>query len=284
MTRRLTYLATAGLLLAACQQGGPSGASKPANAPAKLTLTGSSTVAPLSAEIGKRFESRRPGVHVDVQTGGSSRGVTDAQQGLADIGDVSRSLSAEERAAGLVATTIALDGICVILNSANSVSELTIPQLTSIYLGKVSNWKEVGGKDAPITVINKDEGRSTLELFINFLKIANKDVKASAIIGDNEQGIKTVAGNPDAIGYVSIGTAEYDATHGTAIKLLPMDGVAATVENVRNGTFPLSRPLNLVTKGEPAGLAKEFVEFAKSADVQDIVKDQYFVSIANSGK
>ena len=139
MIRRLTSLAAASLLLAACQQGGASDNSKPAKASAKLTITGSSTVAPLSAEIGKRFESRHSGVQIDVQTGGSSRGVTDAQQGLADIGDVSRDLSEEETASGLVATAIARDGICVILNSANPVNELTKAQITAVYLGKVTN-------------------------------------------------------------------------------------------------------------------------------------------------
>lgn len=278
MSTRVVCIAIFSVCLAGCRQEGAGSLST--NASTKLTLTGSSTVGPLSAEIGKRFESLRPGVHVDVQTGGSSRGVTDAQRGLADIGDVSRDLSPEESASGLVSTAIALDGICVITNSANPIKELTKDQITAIYLGKLTNWKQVGGNDAAITVINKDEGRSTLELFLNFLKITNTDVKASAVIGDNEQGIKTVAGNPDAIGYVSIGTAEYDASHGSAIKLLPMNGVAATVENVRNGTFPLSRPLNLVTNGKPKGLAKEFIDFAKSSQVQDIVKDQYFVSIA----
>ena len=258
------------------------GAATGTSSTAKLTITGSSTVAPLAAEIGKRFEQRRPDVLVDVQTGGSSRGVTDAQRGLADLGAVSRSLTAEEAATGLLAFTIAHDGVCVILNSANPVKELSQDQLRAIYLGTVTNWKDVGGHDAPITVINKDEGRSTLELFLNFLKIANKDVKASAVIGDNEQGIKTVALNPDAIGYVSIGTAEYDAKHGTAIKLLSLNGVAATVENVGNGSFPLARPLNLVSKGEPSGLLQQFLQFARSADVHDLVKDQYFVPVATA--
>src|SRR5260370_941387 len=81
------------------------------------------------------------------------------------------------------------------------------------------------------------------------------------VIGDNQQGIKTVAGNPDSIGYVSIGTAEYEAGHGSAIKLLPCSGVAASIENVKNKSFPLSRPLNLVTKTAPAGLAREFIDF-----------------------
>ncbi len=244
----------------------------------KLVLTGSSTVAPLAVEIGKRFESLHPGVRVNVQTGGSSRGIADTRSGLADIGMASRSLKDSEK--GLQAFAIARDGICIILHKANIVSTLSDEQVVAIYTGAIKNWKHVGGPDAPITVVNKAEGRATLELFLHYFAIKNTDIHPDVVIGDNEQGIKTVAGNPDAIGYVSIGTAEYDETHGIPIKLLPVNGVAATLENLSNGSFPLSRPLNLLTKTTPTGLAKEFIEFARSKQVHDIVKEQYFVPLA----
>jgi phosphate transport system substrate-binding protein len=148
-----------------------------------------------------------------------------------------------------------------------------------IYTGKITNWKDIGGLDAQITVVNKAEGRSTLELFCHFFKLKNSDIKAHAVIGDNEQGIKTVAGNPNSIGYVSVGTAEFDAAHGTPIKLLSIGGVEATSENVANGKFPLSRPLNLVTKTPPEGLAKEFIDFAMSDKCHDLIREQSFVPI-----
>jgi phosphate transport system substrate-binding protein len=251
----------------------------PKEAPRKLVLTGSSTVAPLAAEIGKRFESLHPGVRVDVQSGGSGRGVTDSRQGLADIGLVSRALKDDEK--DLTPHTVALDGVCVILHKDNPIATLMDDQVVAIYTGKVTNWKDVGGKDAPITVVNKAEGRSTLELFCHYFKLKNADIKAHVVIGDNQQGIKTVAGNPDSIGYVSIGTAEYEAGHGSSIKLLPCSGVAASIENVKNKTFPLSRPLNLVTKTAPVGLAKEFLDFALSDKVHDIVNEHYFVPITH---
>lgn len=245
----------------------------------KLVLTGSSTVAPLAAEIGKRFESRHPNVRIDVQTGGSSRGVNDARSGLADIGMASRALNPDE--AKLISFTIALDGIGIILNAANPVTALDKQQIIDIFTGKITNWNELGGNDAPITVVNKAEGRSTLELFLHYFGLNNTDIKAQVVIGDNQQGIKTVAGNPDAIGYVSVGAAEYEAGHAVAIKLLPLDGIAASVENVRNGSFPLSRPLNLVSKTEPAGIAKAFIDFADSAEVNDLIEAQYFVPVAH---
>jgi len=245
----------------------------------KLVITGSSTIAPLIAEIGKRFESLYPTVRIDVQSGGSSRGVTDARQGLADIGMVSRSMKEGER--DLSAFPVARDGVCIILHQENPVPALTDEEVVAIYTGKITNWNAVGGTDAPITVVNKAEGRATLEVFLQYFKLKNADVKAHVVIGDNEQGIKTVVGNRNAIGYVSIGTAEYDETHGVPIQLLPIGGVVASTESVRKGTFPLSRPLHLVTRTTPSGLAKAFIEYAQSKAVHDLIKQQYFVPLAD---
>ena len=244
----------------------------------KLVLTGSSTVAPLALEIGKRFEQRNPGVRVDVQTGGSTRGVNDARTGLADIGMASRALKSDE--GDLTSYRIAMDGIGIILHRDNPVHELSDGQIRAIYTGKITNWKSLGGTDQKITVVNKAAGRSTLELFLHHFKLNNREVRPHVIIGDNQQGIKTVAGNVGAIGYVSIGTAEYEQTYGTPIRLLGMNGVAATVDNVREAHFPLSRPLNLVSTGAPNPLAQQFISFAQSQAVDDLVTAQYFVPSA----
>ena len=188
-----------------------------------MVITGSSTVAPLASEIGKRFETLNPGVRIDVQIGGSSRGIADARRGVADIGMASRALTETER--DLFSFTIARDGVTLIIHSSNPLSSLSDEQVIAIYTGSITNWKDVGGPDAPITVVNKAEGRSTLELFLDYFTLKNADIQPHVVIGDNEQGVKTVAGNPHAIGYVSIGTAEYDATHGIPIKLLPIAGL-----------------------------------------------------------
>jgi phosphate transport system substrate-binding protein len=245
----------------------------------KLVITGASTLAPLIAEIGKRFESLYPAVRIDVQSGGSSRGVADTRQGLSDIGMVSRAMKEDEQ--DLSAFPVARDGVCPILHRENPVQTLTDEQVVAIYTGKITNWKSVGGTDAPITVVNKAEGRSTLEVFLQHFKLKNSDIKAQVVIGDNEQGVKTVAGNHNAIGYVSIGTAEYDAVHGVPIKLLPIGAVAASTENVQKGVFPLSRPLHIVTRTPPVGLAKAFIEFAQSKAVYDLIRQQYFVPLAD---
>lgn len=244
-----------------------------------VVLTGSSTIAPVVAEMAKKFESLNPGARIDVQTGGSSRGVSDARSGIAAIGMVSRSLSATEK--DLSVYPIAKDGVCLIVNRANPISALNDDQIVGIYTGKIRNWSVVGGSNAPITVVNKAEGRSTLELFLHYFKLKNADIEADVVIGDNEQGIKTVAGNPNAIGYVSIGTAEYDVNRGVKIKLLPMNGVQPSLETVSAGTFPLSRDLNLVIKGKPTGVAGKFLDFATSDQTHDIIRSQSFVPIAH---
>lgn len=242
----------------------------------RLTVTGSSTVAPLALEIAKRYEKQHPGVRVDVQMGGSSRGINDARMGLVDIGMVSRALKPTEQ--DLMAFLVAMDGIGIILHKSNGVKELSDAQIIDIYTGQIRNWKQVGGEDLPITVVNKAEGRSTLELFLHHFVLKNSQIKAQVVIGDNQQGIKTVSGNPGAIGYVSIGTAEYEETRGTPIKLLPMAGQPATVETVAKGHYPLSRQLNLVVKTAPNGLVKDFITFAQSPDVKDLIEAQFFVA------
>ena len=133
----------------------------------------------------------------------------------------------------------------------------------------------------PITVVNKAEGRSTLELFLHHFSLKNSEIKADVVIGDNQQGIKTVSGNLGSIGYVSIGTAEYEEQHGTPIRLLPMEGIPATGENVQKETFPLSRQLNLVVKNTPSPLARKFIKYAQSKDVHDLIEAQFFVPLAD---
>lgn len=242
-----------------------------------ITLTGSSTIAPVMMEVGKRFEKLHPGIKVDVQTGGSSRGVKDAREATADIGMVSRSLNPDEKE--LKFYTIAKDGVSIILHRDNTVKILSNEQIIKMYKGEIKNWKEVGGVDAPITIVNKAEGRSTLELFLHFFKIKNSEIKASVVIGDNAQGIKTVAGNLNAIGYVSIGSAESAIIEKTPIKLLSMNGIEANTANVKNDTFPISRVLNLVTKTESTGLVKELIDYSMTNKINDIILEQFFVPI-----
>jgi len=245
----------------------------------KLVITGSSTIAPLMSDIAKRYEQLHPNLRIDVQAGGSSRGIADTRNGLANLGLVSRALKPSEQ--DLLAFTIARDGICMILNSANPIEQLSKEQMVAIYEGRLINWKQVDGKDAQIVKIHKAEGRSTLELFLKYFNLENKRIKPDVIIGDNQQAIKMVAGNPNAIGYVSIGSASFEAQRGVPIKLLPMNGHTASIENVLNNSFPLVRSLNVVSREEPIGVVKEFLEFAMSEKVKNVIEQHYFVALTN---
>jgi len=246
----------------------------------KLTITGASTIAPLVSELGKRFEQKHPGTRIDVHTGGSARGLADARQQLSDIGMVSKALSKEEQK-GMRVFLIGRDGISVIVHADNPLDKITNNQVAAVYTGKIKNWQDLGGKDTTITTVHKAEGRSTLKLFLKHFDVENKAVKADIVIGDDQQGIKTVAGNPNAIGYVSIGSAQQDINQGVKVKLVSLDGVAATNATVEDGSFPLLRQLNLVTKGEPTNLTKEFIDFARAEENHDILRKENFVPTKN---
>ena len=243
-----------------------------------LTLAGSSTIQPVMEVAAQAYEESHRGAEIDVQGGGSSVGISAPQSGLADIGMVSRPLHYDEKNV-LTATPIALDGLAIIVHASNPLQDLTKQQVIDIYTGKTVNWKDAGGKNAPITVINKEEGRATLELFEKYFDLKGKFIKNAVIIGPNGQAIASVAGNPHAVAYVSIGSAAVAEDEGVKIKRLSLAGVEASVENVKNETYGLRRPLNLTTQGAPAGLAKAFIDFVLSPEGQKIVLEQEFVPI-----
>ncbi|RFC46333.1 MAG: phosphate transport system substrate-binding protein [Verrucomicrobia bacterium] len=267
---RLCHSALFVLLLAGC--------SKEGDHTKTVTLTGSSTVAPLVADAAKRYEETHPEVRIEVQTGGSSRGIADALSGLADFGMVSRNLKPEESA--LQAHRIAIDGVCLIVHKDNSVPALNRQQIIDIYTGKIENWSAVGGPEAEIVVASKAEGRATLEVFLGYTRLDSADIKADVVVGENQQAIKTVAGNPQAIGYVSIGAAASEAASGTPIKLLACDGVAPTSEAVAKGLFPITRPLQLVSKGVPSPAAQAFLAFLTSSKITDLIEAHLYVPVA----
>jgi phosphate transport system substrate-binding protein len=240
-----------------------------------LLITGSSTTAPLVSAIARRFQAQHPGVSIEVQAGGSGRGLADARQGKADIGMVSRALGEAEK--DLVGLPIARDGVAVVVHRDNPVRSLSDAQVVGIYTGKLTNWKQVGGRAAPILTAVAEEKRSSTELFDHYFHLTRDAIKAQRTVGDNALRIKLLAENPDAILYMSVGEAERSALAGVPIRPLPAGGVAATSRNIRNGNFPISRPLTLVTRGEPSGLTKVFIEYCVSSQVTDLVIAHDFV-------
>ena len=244
----------------------------------KITVSGSSTIAPLVGEIAARFEEQYPAVRIDVQSGGSSRGIRDTLQGNVDIGMSSRELKDSELAE-IDSTAIGWDGVAFLVSAQNPVSTLTNEQLVSIYTGKVNNWKSLGGNDSPIVVSNRAEGRSEQTLMSSYLGLNPSQIKAHTIDGETQQSIKTVATNRNAIIYTSLGAARFAADNGESVKLLPLNGVPAAISRVQSGEFPLARPLLLMKRGDSRKeLVDLFIEFCQSPANDDLVEGLGFVS------
>ena len=246
----------------------------------RILLTGSSTIAPIMEDLARRYEQSHPDVRIEVQTGGSTRGIRDTRAGLNDIGMVSRALHADEQ--DLQRTLLALDGLAVIVHRDNPVGDLTIADLRGIYTGAVTNWSVLGGPDLPITVVHKAAGRATQELFLHYTKLGDADIAADVIIGDNVQGVRTVAATPGAIAYVSIGSANRESTHGAAIRTIAVNGVPPTPAAVASGRWPLARELNLVTHPAPPAVVQTFLHWVTSDAAASTLRAHGVVPVAGS--
>ena len=245
--------------------------------PGHLTVSGSSTMAPLLAAIARRFRERVDArAEIVVTRGGAARGIANVRANENDIGMVSRGLTREE--ADLKAFPIARDGLCMLVHRDNAlVRQLSNAQIADIYTGRIANWKVVGGGNAPIHVISYEDGYSSLELFVQYFKVDKAAIRAHAIVSGDQEIILAVSEDPDAIAYTSIGQAERGLAKSRKIRLLPLGGVAASNATVQSRAFPLLRPLLLVTKGPPTGLAKRFIDYSMSAEVVDLIREQEFV-------
>jgi len=160
------------------------------------------------------------------------------------------------------------------------VTTLSNAEIVAIYTGEQQNWSSLGGDDAAITVVHKADGRSTQELFLAHFGLNNDQVQPDMVIGENQQGIKAVANDVNAIGYVSIGTAIYEADAGAPLRLLPLSGVPATLESVDQGCYPLSRELNLVSQGELSEAASQLLDFMTDPDRAATYHEYYFLPVS----
>ena len=249
----------------------------------KLVLTGSSTIAPVIQEIASRFEQEHSDVRIDVQSGGSSRGIRDAGTGAADIGMSSRALKTAE-AEKLDSHIIGWDGVAFVVHKNNPVETISDDQLRKIYTGAIANWSEVGGTDQRVVVSSRPEGRSELDLVCDYLNIKAGSIRANIVDGETQQSLKSVINNRKAITFTSVGAAHDAIKRGEPLKLLPLQGIQATFDNVQSGTFPLARPLVLVVpkndKSKNDKLIKAFLKFSKSKSVYDAVVGLGFVPIS----
>ncbi|NLP06190.1 phosphate ABC transporter substrate-binding protein [Candidatus Fermentibacteria bacterium] len=246
------------------------------NLSGELTLVGSTTIQPVAEVLAEAYESLHPDVMINVQGGGSSVGVTSAGQGTADIGMASRDIKASEfeEFPDIVVHTIARDGIAIIASPDVTVSDLSLDQIRGIFSGTIVSWRQVGGPDIPIVVISREEGSGTRGAFEEMVMGEDAVISAAAILQpSNGAVLTTVAGTPSSIAYLSFGYIN------DSVKTISIGGVAPTPENAASGTYPVVRPLNLVTKGEPDELARSFIDFIYSADGQAIVVQEGYLSV-----
>jgi len=238
-----------------------------------ITESGSTSVQPLAELLAKAFKTKHSQVNVTIQGGGSSVGTKAATDGTVNIGASSRELTTEE-AAKLKEFVLCKDGIAIIVNPANGVADLTKEQVKNIFLGTITNWKEVGGTDKEIHVVAREEGSGTRGAFEEMLMGKNNPIVKTAILqSSNGAVMQVVKGDVDAVGFVSFGYLD------SSIKALSIDGVTANAENAKNGSYPVVRPFLFVTNGEPAGIVKSFIDFCLSAEVQDIIIKEGYISV-----
>ena len=269
------------LLGTACICGCTDSGTAPA-APAEtetISVTGSTTVLPVAQLAAEAYMDTHPEADIQISGGGSSVGVKAVGAGTADIGMASRDLksSESEEYPDLVQHVVAKDAIAIIVNPANTVSDLSVAQIKSIYLGDVTNWKDVGGPDEAIVVVGRDSASGTREYFHE--AVMDKEDFTTTQLEKNSNGAvrQTVAQTPGAIGYVGLGYID------TSVKAVPVNTgtatVDASVETVISGEYPIARGLNMFTVGEPTGLAAEYLAFIMSPDGQALVAEEGFVPV-----
>jgi phosphate transport system substrate-binding protein len=250
----------------------------------KVIVSGSTTILPIAEQSGEDYMKAHPETQVLVSGLGSSAGIEAVSAGTADIGTSSRDLKDEEQDLGLVDTPIAYDGIAVIVSPSNPVDGLTTDQLRDIFSGKIRNWKDVGGKDLPIDIVNRDEASGTREAFKKIVMSDSIFDPAAAVLPGTGQVRDVVARAAGAIGYISVGFVEPRFTD-VGVKSIKVDGVAATEENIGSGSYPIGRVLHFFTKGEPTGATKDYVDYVLSDEVQNgVVVDAGFIPVAKGAK
>lgn len=240
----------------------------------KVALNGSTSMEKLVNGLKEAIVETYPNLQLEPQFTGSSAGIEAVTNGTADIGDVSRALTDEEKAGGLVENIVALDGIAVVTDTANTATNLTTQQLKDIYTGKITNWSEVGGADQNIVVIGRESGSGTRDAFEEILDIADQCQLAQTL---NETGAVAAAvqSTPGAIGYISL-----DALNDK-VKALQLDGVAPSEETVKDGSYTLQRPFVMATKGEiseQSAQVQAVFEFINSDAGQKVISSVGLVS------
>jgi phosphate transport system substrate-binding protein len=245
---------------------------------AGLTIAGSTTVQPIVIRAAEVYPERNSGIEIGVQGGGSGTGIRMVGEGSIDIGASSRELGESEllKHPDLKVHPIAIDCIAIVLHPSNPIKDLSMEQIRDIFTGEIKNFREVGGPDREIVLVIREDGSGTRATFEE-LVLKDKEISNTALQKPASGAIRfTVAGNENSIGYLGIGYLD------ETVKAISVNGIQPSEENIRAGKYSISRKLYLITKDEPQGEAKKFIDFILSKEGQEIVEEEGFIGVEDA--
>ena len=231
-----------------------------------VSTDGSTSMEKVIGALGESFMANNPGVTFTYNPTGSGSGITAVSEGRCDIGLSSRALKDEEKANGLVETVLAYDGIAVIVNNDNPITDISLEDLAKVYTGEITNWKDLGGNDSEIVLIGREAGSGTRDGFESITGTADKCEYRQELTSTGDV-ITTVSQNPNAIGYASLASVK------DSVKALSVNGVIASEDTIKDGTYAIQRPFVLVTKEgvELSTTAQKFFDYVTSKDANEII-------------
>jgi phosphate transport system substrate-binding protein len=242
-----------------------------------ITESGSTTVQPLAEKLAAAFMVANPGVKIVIQGGGTGVGIKAANDGTVDIGAASRDLTSADPA--LKTFMLARDGIAIIVHPSNTISDLTKAQIIDIFSGKITNWKDVDGLDKEIHVAAREEGSGTRTAFQDLVMgkdaagVAIPIIKTAILQSSSGAIMQVVKSDPQSISFDSFGYVD------SSVKALSIGGIAATADNAKTGKYPIVRPLYFLTKTDPSGVVKSFLDYCTGIDAQKIVTSEGYISV-----
>ena len=233
-----------------------------------VSTDGSTSMEKVIGALGEAFEEANKGISFTYNPTGSGSGIEAVTAGRCDIGLSSRALKDDEKSKGLKETTLALDGIAIIVNPQNSVSNLSIDDITKIYTGEVTNWKDVGGSDGEIVLIGREASSGTRDGFESITKTKDKCQYRQELTSTGDV-ITAVSQNPNAIGYASLASVK------ESVKAVSVDNVTPSEETVKDGSYVVQRPFVLVTKENEklSDSAQKFFDYITSSDAASIISE-----------
>lgn len=281
MIKKLYLLFVAALVFAGCSRGGK-----------VIQIKGSDTMVNLGQSLAEEFMKENASASLAVTGGGSGTGIAAIINNTTDIAASSREIKKAEiekaKSKGIDINEIHLgnDGIAVIVNSANPISKLTIAQISDIYVGKITNWQELGGQNKKIVVLSRERNSGTHVFFLEHIvklgdiKNPREFAKSDLMMPSTQAIVEETKANPDAIGYIGLGYMTNDVKALSVAKNTSSKYIMPTVATASNKTYPISRPLYFYTKGAPLGTIKDFIDFSMGPKGQEIILDTGFVPLA----